>query len=1238
MIWATAAVAFYPALMSSPSSPSMETAPSFPLLRDHGGHLTSFQVANPVEHSSPVSAADKVRHERALHHQHQRSLRSHGHVLPVPTNGSLFCNNNGTQTVGDRQIEFGVPLTYDPAIDCHWQFFASAPTKFLTLVFTQAQLVSERDFVAVYAPHHIPTNKDSTLPTPSTGPSSVLTGDIFAPRASRHAVDDESLNVIFSGNPIMFGAPRITQAGFTAVVFDSTGGKCYNDCNSGTGQGNCNSNTALCDCKDGWFGADCSVAVPQLQLNQPVPINNVQAGHFRYFQFDIPHQHTHVLIEFSDSGHAESDAYLLLGHEPPTLDPATIIHADWYSWFFDNSDVHYIRANLTAGTYFIGVTNHKLRAKETMSGEIIVRVEGNPLAPHPPMLPCLKDCYGHGKCSAGICKCDPGYTGSHVSAETTCQFKIRDSAMDTKVSSSLRIGDWDYYKFTVTSNMAHKHEALMSFETTNNGAIGIVMVKKGSPPTLLPGSLPAFGSFDKDFGDEIGFSTAHGTFQSIRIPATDLAAGDYYVGVYNIWGFSTLYEQDSHTQLEYTLFTNLYGSGIPCPRSNGQFCSGHPCDFNTGKCKCPINFVSENCAHKAFQLPLNKTVEGALQIAHEQYFYLDVTTEMLGNGGKNLLFHLKHNQEKGYVLPFVVAKLGHSTFGTEKTFNDDHTFVSSFYNSPVHQILLDREELKAGVWYFKVENSRASAVEMEYAISVSVTDHLTCPTGKNGRECSGFGFCDSTLGRCSCAQGYTLEDCSAHGVIPWTSVPKQGNDVAHSLHSGLPAIPVDGWAFFSIPVACPNQILDIELAVWENGVAPLLSVSSSKLPMMVSEATQYFDFFSGKQNRLLTQKVVVRPCNPDGCMIHPLPHFGTVWSVGTPEPGLYYFGIYNDFYVAQKAITNYSISAITVGECGMEKRNKCADGFLGDSCSKVCPGIQLSQHFSNTPMARGTPCSSQGTCGLTGGPGGEAKCTCNAGYYGEACELTCPSANEVTCSGNGVCQNPDKQKTAAPTPNGLVAPPVPLPISKPVCKCSPGYTGPDCSLRCSSGCSGNGECSLVNNLARCMCQPGFVGFDCSLPCPAATSGGVCSGNGECALAVSKSGEQQAVCECRSGFAGNSCSVDLSAFPEVSPMANKGGPPKSSAAPSFSSNGATVVIAIVIAAALAGAALVVYKKGWIQQCRVGRSQKLIARGRLGSDEETIDLNLAVEEQIEGAEGFSATSGAISQMDDGLTVTV
>jgi hypothetical protein len=82
----------------------------------------------------------------------------------------------------------------------------------------------------------------------------------------------------------------------------------------------------------------------------------------------------------------------------------------------------------------------------------------------------------------------------------------------------------------------------------------------------------------------------------------------------------------------------------------------------------------------------------------------------------------------------------------------------------------------------------------------------------------------------------------------------------------------------------------------------------------------------------------------------------------------------------------------------------------------------------------------------------------------------------------------------------------------------------------------------------------------------------------------------------------------------------------------------VVIAIVIAAALAGAALVVYKKGWIQQCRVGRSQKLIARGRLGSDEETIDLNLAVEEQIEGAEGFSATSGAISQMDDGLTVTV
>merc|ERR1719331_3062598 len=94
---------------------------------------------------------------------------------------------------------------------------------------------------------------------------------------------------------------------------------------------------------------------------------------------------------------------------------------------------------------------------------------------------------------------------------------------------------------------------------------------------------------------------------------------------------------------------------------------------------------------------------------------------------------------------------------------------------------------------------------------------------------------------------------------------------------------------------------------------------------------------------------------------------------------------------------------------------------------------------------------------------------------GEAC--TCPNR----CSGNGECFNGQ-------------------------CKCFPGYTYFDCSLRvCPSDCSNNGFCYN----ATCHCNPGWKGGDCSIQtCP-----DECNYHGSC-----KAGK----CVCRPGWKGDAC--------------------------------------------------------------------------------------------------------------------
>jgi hypothetical protein len=102
--------------------------------------------------------------------------------------------------------------------------------------------------------------------------------------------------------------------------------------------------------------------------------------------------------------------------------------------------------------------------------------------------------------------------------------------------------------------------------------------------------------------------------------------------------------------------------------------------------------------------------------------------------------------------------------------------------------------------YIGVQNSEKSQETLTYSLSLTFSNDVDCPL-RDGLVCAGRGTCERTLGRCFCSAGWTLSDCSARGVFALSNSETAGQADGQSADKA-PAIPIDGWTFWSLNVGC----------------------------------------------------------------------------------------------------------------------------------------------------------------------------------------------------------------------------------------------------------------------------------------------------------------------------------------------------------------------------------------------------------------------------------------------------
>jgi hypothetical protein len=121
---------------------------------------------------------------------------------------------------------------------------------------------------------------------------------------------------------------------------------------------------------------------------------------------------------------------------------------------------------------------------------------------------------------------------------------------DSTYEGVLRIGDWLFFHFSVSPEQAFKRTLLLELDTSASPhAQPILLLRRNLIPALQDGFLPTLDAFAYDYADEHGFEYLKGLRQTIIVPKAELSAGDYYVGVYNIWGQTGL-DEESHDEAD----------------------------------------------------------------------------------------------------------------------------------------------------------------------------------------------------------------------------------------------------------------------------------------------------------------------------------------------------------------------------------------------------------------------------------------------------------------------------------------------------------------------------------------------------------------------------------------------------------------------------------------------------------------------------------------------------------------
>lgn len=217
-------------------------------------------------------------------------------------------------------------------------------------------------------------------------------------------------------------------------------------------------------------------------------------------------------------------------------------------------------------------------------------------------------------------------------------------------------------------------------------------------------------------------------------------------------------------------------------------------------------------------------------------------------------------------------------------------------------------------------------------------------------------------------------------------------------------------------------------------------------------------------------------------------------------------GVYTNVYHFLDYIHSVVNQHDACSENMCENGGTCIDTYHGYVCE--CPstfiGKNCQLHKDSLDACYQNNCSENGSCRVNA-DGNSYHCLCDTDYAGDRCEtLTNPC--RITECNNGSCSVVDGQ---------------------PVCSCSAGYDGGDCSKDINECATGSNDCtddSICNNTDGgyvCSCGKGFKG-------DGKVGGSGCTDIDECAERSHNCGSQSVclnndggfACACRDGYVGN----------------------------------------------------------------------------------------------------------------------